>query len=349
MTRRIDRPELDSPRADLEGTSRPQNETRRTSDLTPEEQANAKAALRFPATRHSPLEKLRGRSGRTWGPSGRPRTKAVRGKRRARATGRAAGAGVAGGRAQRGVAYSGGVSARLADVEDGDAYISTEWPLYIGSGDIDCRRDPRAPCPTGDLGVIAFSRGLETPGARAVRATIPCMAGKQKKATPETSTPGERAKFIQPQDDSGSLAERTELPRAKSLSRPAPRPSSPPSEPPPSRDVERDLRAFVNYARTCSDEKGDAQVFCDRLFRAFGHAGYKEAGAVLEDRVKMQDGRTKFADLVWRPRVLIEMKKRGEKLARHYAQAMQYWIRLTPDRPRYVMLCNFNEFWIYDF
>jgi hypothetical protein len=27
------------------------------------------------------------------------------------------------------------------------------------------------------------------------------------------------------------------------------------------------------------DEKGEAQVFCDRLFQAFGHKGYKQAGA----------------------------------------------------------------------
>ena len=26
-----------------------------------------------------------------------------------------------------------------------------------------------------------------------------------------------------------------------------------------------------------------------------------------------------------------------------------YWQRAVPNRPRYVMLCNFDEFWIYDF
>jgi hypothetical protein len=43
------------------------------------------------------------------------------------------------------------------------------------------------------------------------------------------------------------------------------------------------IRQFVDYARTLKgDEKGVAQVFCDRLFKAFGHGGYKEAGATLE-------------------------------------------------------------------
>src|SRR3954454_7384144 len=84
------------------------------------------------------------------------------------------------------------------------------------------------------------------------------------------------------------------------------------------------IRLFVEYARTLKgDEKGEAQVFCDRLFQAFGHGGYKEAGATLEYRVKGQGKSTKFADLLWRPRLLIEMKKRGEKLQRHYTQAFE--------------------------
>lgn len=104
------------------------------------------------------------------------------------------------------------------------------------------------------------------------------------------------------------------------------------------------------YWRTLrGDEKGESQVFLDRLFQAFGHAGYKEAGAELEFRVAKQGGGKKFADLLWRPRVLIEMKKRGEKLANHYQQAFDYWVKLVPDRPQYVLLCNFDEIWVYDF
>ncbi|WP_293912429.1 class I SAM-dependent DNA methyltransferase, partial [Deinococcus sp.] len=110
------------------------------------------------------------------------------------------------------------------------------------------------------------------------------------------------------------------------------------------------MRAFVEYWRTLKgDEKGESQVFLDRLFQAFGHAGYKEAGAELEFRVAKQGGGKKFADLLWRPRLLIEMKKRGEKLANHYQQAFEYWTRIVPDRPRYVIVCNFDELWVYDF
>ncbi len=115
-------------------------------------------------------------------------------------------------------------------------------------------------------------------------------------------------------------------------------------------DRQKQLQAFVDYAKTLDgDEKGEAQVFLDRLFRAFSRNGYKEAGAKLEERVTNDRGGTSFADLVWKPVVLIEMKKRGEDLSRHLTQAFDYWVRLVPNRPQYVVLCNFDEFRIYDF
>lgn len=115
-------------------------------------------------------------------------------------------------------------------------------------------------------------------------------------------------------------------------------------------DALNNINKFVEYVRTLKgDEKGEAQVFCDRLFHAFGHAGYKEAGAELEFRVKAKGKTTKFADLLWRPRLLLEMKKRGEQLEKHYQQAFEYWLELVPQRPKYVVLCNFDEFWVYDF
>jgi len=119
------------------------------------------------------------------------------------------------------------------------------------------------------------------------------------------------------------------------------------------------LKEFVSFHSTLKgDEKSESQIFLDRFFQAFHHKGAIEAGAEYEQRVKKGSakGKTGFADLVWkRPEskgmggVLIEMKKRGEDLNKHYSQAFQYWTYLVPDRPRYVILCNFDEFWIYDF
>ena len=114
------------------------------------------------------------------------------------------------------------------------------------------------------------------------------------------------------------------------------------------------LAEFVAWCgkNITGDEKGQAQIFLDRLFQAFGQPGCLDVGGTTEFRIRKADedgGGTAFADYVWKPVVLIEMKKRGENLQKHYRQAFDYWTRLVPNRPRYVVLCNFDEFRVYDF
>jgi len=116
------------------------------------------------------------------------------------------------------------------------------------------------------------------------------------------------------------------------------------------------LEGLVKYRtdHLFGDEKGEAAIFLEALFRealfrALGHEGVRQAGATLEKRIKKRDNAgTAYAYLEWRPRVLIEMKKAGRDLAKDYRQAFEYWIDLVPDRPKYVVLCNFDEFWVYD-
>jgi hypothetical protein len=43
------------------------------------------------------------------------------------------------------------------------------------------------------------------------------------------------------------------------------------------------------------------------------------------------------------------MKSRGTKLEKYYDQAFDYWSHIVPKRSPCVILCNFDEFWIYDF
>src|SRR5438034_3040318 len=131
-------------------------------------------------------------------------------------------------------------------------------------------------------------------------------------------------------------------------------------------ELKNALNEFVSFAQTLrGDEKSEAQSFLDHFFRALGHKGVIEAGATFEFRVAKKPGSPqlelikgngakpkggkKFADLLWPDRVLIEMKSRGEKLERYYDQAFDYWSHIVPHRPPFVILCNFDEFWIYDF
>jgi len=90
--------------------------------------------------------------------------------------------------------------------------------------------------------------------------------------------------------------------------------------------------------------------------------GVIEAKGTLEARIKFNDtGRTKFADCLWSPNdspgVLIEMKKKSVKnLDKAFDQAKDYWFNMEPERdigpgaqkPRYIIICNFETFKIYD-
>src|ERR1017187_7395367 len=84
----------------------------------------------------------------------------------------------------------------------------------------------------------------------------------------------------------------------------------------PSREKLAEFTAWCRKNVT-GDEKGQAQIFLDRLFQAFGQPSCLDVGGATEFRLRKSDqdgGGTAFADYVWKPVVLIEMKKRGERL-----------------------------------
>jgi len=114
---------------------------------------------------------------------------------------------------------------------------------------------------------------------------------------------------------------------------------------------ERAFHEFAEFAAALKgDERSEAQTFLFHLLEAFGHdANTLPEGSKFEYRVRFPSQKTKFADFVWPPRCLFEMKSRGAKLSQHYQQTSDYWLNLVPHRPPFVVLCDFDEFWIYDF
>ncbi len=71
------------------------------------------------------------------------------------------------------------------------------------------------------------------------------------------------------------------------------------------------LQEFVDWAaaHVTGDEKGESQIFLDRLFQAFGQKGRLDVGGTarpesIEFRIrkaKEDGGRTAFAHYVWKP------------------------------------------------
>ena len=114
---------------------------------------------------------------------------------------------------------------------------------------------------------------------------------------------------------------------------------------------EKAFQDFADFAAKLEgDEKSEAQTFLFHLLEAYGHdANTLPEGARFEYRVRFPGEKMKYSDLVWPGRVLIEMKSRGVKLSKWYNKTFDYWLNLVPHRPPYVVLCDFDEFWIYDF
>lgn len=92
-------------------------------------------------------------------------------------------------------------------------------------------------------------------------------------------------------------------------------------------ELKNALNEFVRFAQKLrGDEKSESQSFLEHFFRALGHEGVIEAGAIFEFRVAKKPGSSqlelirgngatprakggkKFADLLWPDRVLIEIR-----------------------------------------
>ncbi len=104
--------------------------------------------------------------------------------------------------------------------------------------------------------------------------------------------------------------------------------------------------AFSHDWKNATDENADAKTFWDELFEVFGVK--RRRVATFEHRVK-HDGKRGFIDLLWKKVVLIEHKSRGKNLSRAHTQAKDYFPGLKDaDLPRYIIVCDFANFKIYD-
>lgn len=121
-------------------------------------------------------------------------------------------------------------------------------------------------------------------------------------------------------------------------------------------------KEFIAFTQKLKgDEKQEAQTFLNHFFQVFGYDDVSSAGGIFEARIKSSKSSTKYADCLFVPQghsgVLIEMKGRKEKyLDKHFDQVKNYWLDMKPQevigpgaqKPRYAILCNFDEFIIYD-
>lgn len=112
--------------------------------------------------------------------------------------------------------------------------------------------------------------------------------------------------------------------------------------------IREQLRLVIHdYKDAEGYERGQSQNFWTQVFNAYGVAGQTQLKA-FEHRLK-KDKSQKYVDAFIPKLVMIEQKSRGVDLNQAYNQVSKYYERISvADKPRYIVLCNFDELWIFD-
>ena len=106
-------------------------------------------------------------------------------------------------------------------------------------------------------------------------------------------------------------------------------------------------RRFSRDWKDAVYEKGDTQAFYEAFFRIFDVE--RRAVARYEERVTLLDNSRGYIDLHWPGVLLVEQKSAGRSLVAAREQALRYFDALeNVARPRYLLLCNFQEFELED-
>ena len=112
-------------------------------------------------------------------------------------------------------------------------------------------------------------------------------------------------------------------------------------------DIKKRASAFAQEFAQAKNEKSEAQTFWIKFFAVFGVESSRVG--VFESRVKKLNKRVGFADYFWPGLLLIEHKSLGENLVIAQHQAADYCVNLKEgEHPRYLLVCDFQNFWLKD-
>lgn len=106
-------------------------------------------------------------------------------------------------------------------------------------------------------------------------------------------------------------------------------------------------KVIHDYQNAEGYERGQSQNFWTQVFNAYGVSGQTQLKA-FEHRLKDGKGQ-KYVDAFIPKLVMIEQKSRGVDLNKAYTQVSGYYDKLNAnEKPRYIVLSNFDELWLYD-
>ena len=119
-------------------------------------------------------------------------------------------------------------------------------------------------------------------------------------------------------------------------------------------DIQSRSAKFAAKWVTETDEKGEAKTFWDDFLREIFNIERRQFMNFEKTSRRASTKRKGFIDLFWKGKFLVEHKsaiKNSEKdFDEAFNQALDYINGMdAADRPRYVTLCNFQRFRLYDF
>ena len=105
--------------------------------------------------------------------------------------------------------------------------------------------------------------------------------------------------------------------------------------------------SFAKTWREAAYEKGETQSFYNDFFEVFDVR--RRSVARYEEHVAKLDNRSGFIDLFWPGVLIVEQKSAGRDLGKAYGQAGEYFDALPErDRPRYILVSDFQTFELHD-
>ena len=102
-------------------------------------------------------------------------------------------------------------------------------------------------------------------------------------------------------------------------------------------------RKFAQDWKSAKNENAETQLFYNEFFQVFGIS--LKRVATFEKKIKITGGRVRYADLLWKGKLLVEQKSAGGDLIKAMEQARQYLTGIEDrDLPEYILVCDFQNF-----
>lgn len=112
-------------------------------------------------------------------------------------------------------------------------------------------------------------------------------------------------------------------------------------------EIQKRSIKFVYEWEGVTNERAEAQSFLNEFLNIFGVNRKKVA--FFENPIEKADGHKGFIDMLWKGKILVEMKSKGKNLDDAYNQAFDYILKLKDyETPEYIMICDFENIHLYN-